>query len=105
MILRSGRRAMLMVEKIRKYGKANPDRSEQDCLQKLIEENKGGEKQHVMIIPQWKINAFPQENACYDSSKRGWQKGDFVLHLAGAWAYLKNNSDPYGEMMRRYEKH
>lgn len=59
-------------------------------------------KQHAMRIPQWKINAFPEEIGCYDTHKKKWVKGMFVVHFAGAWAHIKSE-DPTGHLMRKYE--
>ena len=58
------------------------------------------------MIPQWRINAFPEEIKCWDerdSPKRGWEKGSFVIHFAGAWAHMKRE-DPTGYLMEKYAK-
>jgi mannan polymerase II complex MNN10 subunit len=58
--------------------------------------------QHAMRIPQWTINAFPEEIGCYDTHKMKWAKGMFVVHFAGAWAHVIGE-DPTGHLMRKYE--
>lgn len=58
--------------------------------------------EHVQYIPQWKINAFPEEIGCYDKHKRKWEKGMFVIHFAGAWAHVAGE-DPTGQLMSKYK--
>ncbi|EAW25564.1 uncharacterized protein NFIA_043830 [Aspergillus fischeri NRRL 181] len=58
--------------------------------------------EHAIRIPQWRINAFPEEIGCYDSHKKKWEKGMFVIHFAGAWAHVVEE-DPTGHLMRKYE--
>ncbi|KAJ6035976.1 hypothetical protein N7540_000255 [Penicillium herquei] len=58
--------------------------------------------QCALAIPQWKINAFPEEIGCYDTHKKKWEKGMFVVHFAGAWAHVSGD-DPTGQLMRKYE--
>lgn len=58
--------------------------------------------QHAMRIPQWTINAFPEEIGCYDTHKEKWARGMFVVHFAGAWAHV-TEEDPTGYLMRKYE--
>lgn len=60
-------------------------------------------KEHVLFIPQWKINAFPEEIHCYDEHKRKWDQSMLLVHFAGAWAYVKEK-DPTGVLMKKYEK-
>ncbi|ORX95314.1 galactosyl transferase GMA12/MNN10 family-domain-containing protein [Clohesyomyces aquaticus] len=76
--------------------------SEQDAMKKLQEIDPLVAK-HTVQVPQWKINAFPPEIACFDESKKVWEHGTFVIHFAGAWAHLKDD-DPTGLLMRKYEK-
>jgi mannan polymerase II complex MNN10 subunit len=76
--------------------------SEQDTTVKLLKENQAiAETAHR--VPQWKLNAFPQEIACYDDSRRVWEHGMFVLHFAGAWAHVKGD-DPTGQLMQKYQR-
>ncbi|KAH7408237.1 galactosyl transferase GMA12/MNN10 family-domain-containing protein [Phaeosphaeria sp. MPI-PUGE-AT-0046c] len=75
--------------------------SEQDSIVKLLtEDTEAAARTHVM--PQWKLNAFPQEIACFDDDKKVWEHGTFVLHFAGAWAHVKGE-DPTGQLMKKYE--
>ncbi|OCK76036.1 glycosyltransferase family 34 protein [Lepidopterella palustris CBS 459.81] len=57
---------------------------------------------HAHRVPQWMLNAFPEEIKCYDDYNRGWEKGAFLVHFAGAWAHVEGD-DPTGELMRKYE--
>ena len=68
----------------------------------LINENKNGEQEGVLFIPQWKMNAYPEEIPCYDKSNRKWEPGMFVIHFAGAWAHVQNTSDAKGDLFRKY---
>jgi mannan polymerase II complex MNN10 subunit len=74
--------------------------SEQDAMVKLMKDEQYTDKFHV--VPQWKLNAFPQEIACFDGSQKVWEHGTFVLHFAGAWAHVKGE-DPTGQLMKKYE--
>jgi mannan polymerase II complex MNN10 subunit len=73
-------------------------------MRDLIVANANREDRITHYIPQWKINAFPKEIPCWDTNARGWEPGSFVVHFAGAWAYIKED-DPTGYLMRRYESH
>lgn len=75
--------------------------SEQDSIVKLLKEDKQAQAS-THIMPQWKLNAFPQEIACFDDSRQVWEHGTFVLHFAGAWAHVKGE-DPTGQLMKKYE--
>lgn len=75
--------------------------SDQDSLGRLFKEDEAS-AQRTVRIPQWKINAFPKEIACFDEAKKGWEHGSFVLHFAGAWAHVKED-DPTGYLMRKYQ--
>lgn len=74
-------------------------------MAKLINEDKASGDRTVRV-PQFKLNAFPEEIKCYDEEKKAWEKGAFVIHFAGAWAHVedKENNDPTGLLMRKYEK-
>ncbi|ORY09749.1 galactosyl transferase GMA12/MNN10 family-domain-containing protein [Clohesyomyces aquaticus] len=63
---------------------------------------KGPLTKHALMIPQNKINAFPEEIGCYDAEQKKWEKGMFVIHFAGAWAHVKDK-DATGLLMRKYE--
>jgi mannan polymerase II complex MNN10 subunit len=77
--------------------------SEQDCMRDILFRSAFMEDKFVML-PQWKINAFPQEIPCYDQrDKKVWERGIFTLHFAGAWAHVKEE-DPTGFLMRKYEQ-
>ena len=75
--------------------------SEQDATVQLLKDDKAM-AETVHQIPQWKLNAFPQEIACFDDSRQVWEHGTFVIHFAGAWAHVKGD-DPTGQLMKKYE--
>jgi mannan polymerase II complex MNN10 subunit len=56
-----------------------------------------------VMVPQWKLNAFPEEIPCYDQDNKMFEKGIFMLHFAGAWAHVKEE-DPTGFLMKKYER-
>jgi mannan polymerase II complex MNN10 subunit len=58
---------------------------------------------NVKYIPQWKMNAYPEEIGCYDEDKRKWEPGMLMIHFAGAWAHVKEE-DPTGYLMKKYGK-
>lgn len=75
--------------------------SEQDAMAKLMKDDKESASR-VHVVEQWKLNAFPQEIACFDETRKVWEHGTFVLHFAGAWAHVKGD-DPTGQLMKKYE--
>ncbi|KAI8940135.1 hypothetical protein NX059_003848 [Plenodomus lindquistii] len=81
--------------------KESIDMSEQDSTVKLMKEDKESASR-VHVVPQWKLNAFPSEIACFDESNQVWEHEMFVLHFAGAWAHVKGD-DPTGYLMKKYE--
>ena len=87
---------------IHEKGKASDNNlSEQDAMAKLIEtDSEKGDR--TMQVPQWRLNAFPEEIACFDESRQVWKHGTFVIHFAGAWAHVKGD-DPTGQLMKKYE--
>ena len=84
-----------------KEGQSEHDLSEQDAMAKLINDNEEARSRTIQV-PQWKLNAFPQEIACFDQWQKRWEHGFFILHFAGAWAHIKGE-DPTGQLMRKYE--
>ncbi|KAF2013091.1 glycosyltransferase family 34 protein [Aaosphaeria arxii CBS 175.79] len=74
--------------------------SEQDAMALLIKEDRASADRTTQV-PQWKLNAFPPEIACFDESNRVWEHGTFVLHFAGAWAHVEGE-DPTGQLMNKY---
>ena len=95
---------------VRRCGKDFPNHSEQDCIRDALGVNNDPEVKAV-VSPKWskkwayvqqhRINAFPDEIGCVEKGSRQWQKGDFVLHFAGAWAHVKE-PDATGFLMRKY---
>ncbi|ORX82848.1 galactosyl transferase [Basidiobolus meristosporus CBS 931.73] len=58
---------------------------EQGTMQHLFETNPSV-AEHFYIVPQRNFNAFPQF-ACRGERDHVFQEGDFLVHLAGCWAY------------------
>jgi mannan polymerase II complex MNN10 subunit len=76
--------------------------SDQDALGMLFKDDAASARRTVKV-PQSKLNAFPQEIACFDNDEnKVWEHGFFVLHFAGAWAHVKGD-DPTGYLMRKYQ--
>jgi mannan polymerase II complex MNN10 subunit len=75
--------------------------SEQGCMLELLDMRPEG-LQNMQYIPQWKLNAFPEEIRCYDKDQRKWEYGMLLIHFAGAWAHVQGD-DPTGQLMERYE--
>jgi mannan polymerase II complex MNN10 subunit len=75
--------------------------SEQDAMAKLIKSDpvSGARTKQV---PQYRLNAFPQEIACFDEEDKVWSPGAFVIHFAGAWAHVSGD-DPTGQLMTKYK--
>ncbi|KAI9024154.1 galactosyl transferase GMA12/MNN10 family-domain-containing protein [Hyaloraphidium curvatum] len=59
---------------------------EQGVFNNLLSRDFMDLKKRTMIVDQWLINAYPKEIWC-QRDERPWQKGDFVWHIPGAWAY------------------
>ena len=111
MIYRGDPKIISFTNLVRKCGNANPQYSEQDCIRDVVGVNDDPTETTVVseewskkfiYVPQWKINAFPKEIECWDKDNRGWQRGDFVIHFAGAWAHVTDTEDPTGYLMRKY---
>lgn len=75
--------------------------SEQDAITTLMEQDPASKKRST-VIPQWMINAFPDEIPCYEEPRQPWKKGFFLVHFAGAWAHVKGK-DPTGQLMDKYK--
>ncbi|KAL6711872.1 hypothetical protein ACN47E_002915 [Coniothyrium glycines] len=75
--------------------------SEQEAMVRLMELDQAS-RARTLVVQQQKLNAFPQEIACYDPDSKAWERGDFVIHFAGAWAHVKGD-DPTGWLMKKYE--
>lgn len=84
MLVRSRPSASAFLNRVRIYNDDHRDLSEQDCIRDMVNINANGEADQTLWIPQWKINAFPEEIMCWDKAGKGWEKGTFVVHFAGA---------------------
>ncbi|KAI5367840.1 Putative glycosyltransferase 34, nucleotide-diphospho-sugar transferase [Septoria linicola] len=75
-------------------------RSLQDCLGDMVKEDTNNINRKGTFVKQYEMNAFPPEIKCHEDG-REWQKGDFVIHMAGAWAHVEGD-DPTGRLLRKY---
>jgi mannan polymerase II complex MNN10 subunit len=104
-LTRGHTRSVAFFDAVRAYHDANSSQdhqlSEQDCMRDIMFKGSKPFSDNVLFIPQWKMNAFPEEIKCWDMQKP-WERGMFVLHFAGAWAHMEEE-DPTGLLMKRYE--
>ncbi|KAF2196981.1 hypothetical protein GQ43DRAFT_382084 [Delitschia confertaspora ATCC 74209] len=77
--------------------------SEQDCMAAVLKQE-SGYKYYAYKVPQFQLNAFPEEIGCYEgpNGEGKWKVGAFVIHFAGAWAHVRGD-DPTGQLMRKYK--
>jgi mannan polymerase II complex MNN10 subunit len=117
MIIRGTPSALATLEAVIAHGGENTKISDQEAFLQVINEKgmsqypfskksrvEGGNiaaKKPIVMIPQYKINAYPEEIGCLDENEMAWKPGMFVMHFAGAWAHIKEK-DAYGWMMRKY---
>ncbi|KAF2806014.1 uncharacterized protein BDZ99DRAFT_394842 [Mytilinidion resinicola] len=105
-IVRSSPRSIDFLNRVRKLhdveDKKGNGLNDQESMRDLLKTNDPFVK-HAVTIPQWKINAFPEEIHCFDKSEQAWERGTFVVHFAGAWAHVEGD-DPTGYLMEKYEK-
>jgi hypothetical protein len=62
-------------------------------------------RQKTLVIPQHLINGYPPEIKCQEWDGREWRAGDFMWHIAGAWAFVdekKVGKDVYTYMFEKY---
>lgn len=102
MLMRSSPSSLRLLSTVREYGLAHPKLNEQECIREVVAANENGEGNRTHFIPQRRINAYPEEIGCFDQEQLPWQQRDFVIHFAGAWAYLREDKDPTGTLMRKY---
>ncbi|KAH8891162.1 hypothetical protein GQ53DRAFT_841589 [Thozetella sp. PMI_491] len=74
--------------------------AEQDAMRMFLQ---GGSPlaERAARIPQWEINAYPEEIRCYDEYERKWSPGMLAIHFAGAWFHVQRD-DPIGYLMTKY---
>jgi mannan polymerase II complex MNN10 subunit len=103
---RGHNRSLAFFDAVRGYHDANATQdhqlSEQDCMRDIIFRGSKPFNDNLIFIPQWKINAFPEEIPCWDTTQKYWERGMFVVHFAGAWAHVQED-DPTGLLMKKYE--
>jgi len=65
-----------------------PSQSEQDIMRVLLEENDefGEGNKHLLRVPQYKLNSYPDEIKCIENEKGPWRKGkwepgDWIIHF------------------------
>lgn len=106
-IFRGHERSLQLIQMATELSKVMKDEGhgtlEQGAIVKLLNDDEAM-RASTIVVPQQKLNAFPQEIACYDPVSSAWKDGDFVIHFAGAWAHVKGD-DPTGQLMKKYEPH
>lgn len=106
MLFRAHPRVVRFLQSVRQCGSEAELRkehhSEQDCMRDLIADNDNGVRDRTIFVPQWRMNAFPEEIPCFDESKRAWEPGMFLVHFAGAWAHMRNVTNPKDFLFRKY---
>jgi mannan polymerase II complex MNN10 subunit len=60
-----------------------PNKSEQDCLRDILESTDefGAGNKHLLMVPQFKLNAYPSEITCQERQERPWKRGDWIIHF------------------------
>jgi hypothetical protein len=58
--------------------------SEQDVMRTLLEElgEFDSENKHLLKVPQFKLNSYPEEIRCLENRDRPWKSGDWIIHFA-----------------------
>lgn len=107
MIIKSDERALQFIQaSLDIHDKAQAEdiqMSEQDSTVQLLKQDPVAASR-IHVVPQWKLNAFPEEIKCYQQPWGPWKPGQFVIHFAGAWAHVQGD-DPTGQLMQKYEGH
>src|SRR4051794_2916735 len=113
MLIRSRPTVIPFFDAVRAYHTSHADDSlsEQDCIRDVIksasnashpmhrpgaapgahdppatpegDEGKMHHHKQVLMIPQFKANAFPEEIKCHEYDEKSWKSGYFVVHFAG----------------------
>lgn len=107
-LVRAHPRSLDFVDLVRAEYKRNAQ-SEQDCMRDVLFPSDSGKSAYsgrFAMMSQKSINAFPEEVKCFEQDDAGvevgrWEKGDFVVHFAGAWAWIKEK-DATGVLMEKY---
>ena len=56
--------------------------SEQDAMRIVLSNLTEFEKPKSFVrVPQWKLNAYPEEISCSEDRDRPWRKGDWIIHF------------------------
>ena len=60
-----------------------PRVSEQDVIRTALENlgEFGEGNKHLLVVPQFKLNAYPKEIGCHEDRERTWRKGDWIIHF------------------------
>jgi len=57
--------------------------SEQDIFRTELERmgEFGDGNKHLLMVPQYKLNAYPDEIGCREDRSRPWKEGDWIIHF------------------------
>ena len=59
-----------------------PQLSEQGVMKSVLESlNEFEDSKHFVKIPQYMLNAYPEEISCLEDPERPWQTGDWIIHF------------------------
>jgi len=107
-LVRAHPRSLEFVDLVRQAYLRNAQ-SEQDCMRDVLFPANDAPSAYAgrfAMMPQKSVNAFPEEIECWEKNAEGmevgkWERGDFVVHFAGAWAWVKEK-DATGVLMQKY---
>jgi len=108
-LVRANPRSLEFVDLVRQAYLRNAQ-SEQDCMRDVLFPANNEQSAYAgrfAMMPQKSINAFPEEIECWEKNAEGvevgkWEREDFVVHFAGAWAWVREK-DATGVLMQKYK--
>ena len=63
--------------------KGPPRTSEQDAMRMVLESlDEFTKPKHLVRVPQWKMNSYPDEISCHEDHTKKWAPGYWIIHFA-----------------------
>jgi len=63
--------------------KGTPRTSEQDAMRTVLESlDEFNKPKHLVRVPQWKMNSYPDEISCHEDRTKKWAPGYWIIHFA-----------------------
>jgi hypothetical protein len=60
-----------------------PKTSEQDAMRTTLESLDEFETPtHLVRVPQYKFNSYPEELSCHENRQKQWESGYWIIHFA-----------------------